>query len=806
MRPLYPTSSIPHTLFLSIFLLLVSCGFAEAQTTNLRGRVTTQDGEPAAYVSVMIKELEKVTVTTEEGAFVFRNVPAGEYTLIASCLGFAPQERTCHLTSDSNAPFDLVLVKNAKRLGEVVVTGKQSLNEKPLSIGKMAIQPLDLPQSVTIIGAEVLERQQTQVLSEVLQNVNGVYLAGTTGGTQEEIAGRGFSFGSSNTFKNGARYNNSAMPEMSGLERVEVMKGSNAILFGNVAAGGVLNLVTKKPRFENGGEVTMRVGSYDFYKPSLDVYGALNNSEHVAYRVNTSYQTSGSFRDQVQAQRFYINPSLLIKAGTRTSILLEGDYLKDTRTPDFGVGAINYEIAAVPRSRFLGVSFAENNVDQQSLMATLTHRLSPNWEIKSTSSFQQYEASQLSTTRPTGFIKGSDGTYNGDLNRGLQKSASQEKYYLTQLDLTGNLKTGQVEHTLLVGADVDQYDVVSPAFLSVAAYDKINIYDLGKFEQKSSIPQFAKRTFDTKTLTNRYGIYAQDLISLSTKWKVLAGLRYSAIDIEGEANTVVNNQDTRTLTSSYDYAFSPRAGVVFQPTQNTSLFVSYANSFTPNTGTDINFRPLDPSIIDQYEAGIKNELFQGLLSANLTVYQIKNSASPQTALFTAEGTPNTNSTIKELAGEVTSKGLELDVMSKAINGWSVIGGYSYNDTRYTKSNIYAKNDRLRYNPAHTANASVYYAFQNEKLSGLNVGLSSFFAGDRMAGRNTRLTVANDAYRLIALPNYVLFDAHVGYTLQRLSVRLKLSNLLDKLSYNAHDDNSVNPIAPRQFMATISYKL
>ncbi|WP_207430989.1 TonB-dependent receptor [Sabulibacter ruber] len=807
MPHLYPSFQRSFGRKLSLLVVFAICSLtAFAQNGSLKGRITSSDGEPAAYVSLVLKELNKSVITSEEGAYTFRNVPAGNYTLIATCIGFNTQEKNVAVAPERTVIEDMVLGKSSHRFGEVVVTGRQTLNEKPLGIGKVPIKPLDLPQSVTIIGAEILEKQQTQTLGEVIQNVNGVYVMGTTGGTQEEIGGRGFAFNSNNTFKNGARYNNSVMPETSSLERVEVMKGSNAILFGNVAAGGVLNLVTKKPKFENGGEVSMRVGSYDYYKPSLDVYGAINNSEKVAYRLNTTYLNAGSFRNGVSAERIYINPSLLVKAGANTDILLEGDYLKDTRTPDFGIGAINYQIANIPRNRFLGVSFAENNVEQKSAMVTITHRLSSAWEIRGVASYQNYDANQVSTTRPTGFIKAADGTYNGDLARGLQRSATDEKYFLGQVDITGKFKTGFLQHTLLIGADADKYDTQSPAFITIAAYDTINIYDLNRFEQKNNVPSFGRRTYDTKTLTSRVGVYVQDLISLSEKWKVLAGLRYSTIDVEGEGNLVVKGVDNLNLTSSYDYAFSPRVGVVFQPTRNMSFFASYANSFTPNTGTDIYNQPLDPSIIDQYEVGMKNELFNGLLSANVTVYQIRNSDSPQTALFLADGTSNTNNNIRELAGEITSKGVELDLMSKSINGWSFIGGYSYNDTRYTKSNIYSENDRLRYNPAHTANASVYYAFQNNRLRGLNLGVSSFYAGDRLAGRNTRLTVPNDNYRLIALPNYFLFDAHVGYTLQRLSLRLKMTNLFDKLTYNAHDDNSINPIAPRQFMATVSYKL
>ena len=215
---------------------------------------------------------------------------------------------------------------------------------------------------------------------------------------------------------------------------------------------------------------------------------------------------------------------------------------------------------------------------------------------------------------------------------------------------------------------------------------------------------------------------------------------------------------------------------------------------------------LPPSIIDQYEVGVKNELFKGLLSANLTGYRIVNSNLAQTILAGASNYNINMPTAQELAGEVTSKGVELDVQSKPVQGWSVIGGYSYNRTTYTKSNVYTVGSLLRYNPNHTANASVFYTFENGLLHGLNLGLTTLYIGERQAGRSTRGNVQGDNYRLIPLPAYTQLDASVGYTYDRLSLRLKLSNVLNKLSYNVHDDNSVNPIAPRQFAATVGYRL
>jgi iron complex outermembrane recepter protein len=246
--------------------------------------------------------------------------------------------------------------------------------------------------------------------------------------------------------------------------------------------------------------------------------------------------------------------------------------------------------------------------------------------------------------------------------------------------------------------------------------------------------------------------------------------------------------------TTFDDAFTPRFGLVYQPRQTTALFVSYANSFAVNTGIDVAGNALPPSFINQYEAGIKNDLFNGFLSANATVYQIKNSNLAQTSLQTG----NTNTNIKELAGEITSRGVEVDVKGKTMRGISFLAGYSYNETRYTQSNTYILGSLLRYNPNHTANASLFYTVQKTGFGqGLQLGLTDFCMGERVAGRSTRTTVANDAYRFIPLPAHMQLNASLGYVRPRYAIRANVSNLFNALSYNVHDDDSISPIAPRR---------
>lgn len=683
-------------------------------------------------------------------------------------------------------------------IGELEVRDTRGGALQPTSIDKMPVAPMVLPVSTATVDRTLLDGQSAQRLSDALQNIPGIYISGTTGGYQEELGGRGFMYTSSNTFKNGVRFNNSVLPEISALERVEVLRGAAAVLYGNVAAGGVLNLVTRKPKFESGGEVGFRTGSYDFYKPFLDLYGAVAGSQRVAYRVVTTAEKAGSFRDEVKSARFYAAPSFLIKAGKKTDVLLEGDYLTDRRMPDWGTGAINYAIADVPRSQFLGTPWQYYAVEQQSATLTVTHRFSEGWSVRSTTGIQAFTSDLFATLRPNS--GGNSIRPDGTWVRGIQRTGVRERYGITQLDLTGKFQTGIVSHTMLVGADADGYKTVTTAFNGVTKYDSVNIYDPQRFAARRDVPGPKERTVTTAPIT-RYGVYAQDLLGIGGKLYLLLGVRYTQQETGSEVLTVAN--DSTATTTSKDGATTPRLGILYQPVRNLSLFASYATSFTLNTGVDVSGTALPPSYLKQWEAGVKSSLADGALSLTATAYRITNDNLAQMSL--ADG--NTNTNIKELAGTVVSKGGELDLSTAAWRGFTARAGYSYNRTSYVKSNTYEEGSLLRYNPAHTLNATVLYDFDSRSaVKGLSLGAAAYHAAGRYAGRSTRVQVANDAYRLIALPDYTTVDVFAGYTFRdALSLRLRLSNLFDAMSYNAHDDNSINPIAPRQWSATVSYR-
>lgn len=703
--------------------------------------------------------------------------------------------------------------KKAKAIEEVIIIKK--INKSLVNAGKSHIKAMDLPQAVAIIDRTTIEQQQILRISDALRNTNGVYVSGASnasGNNQEEFGSRGFTFSGGNTFKNGIRFNGSLIPESASLESIEVLKGSSALLYGNVAPGGILNLETKKPKFEKGGEVSFRASEFDFYKPIIDIYGSLDKSQTAAYRLVTSYEKGNSFRDVVSSERFYINPSFLFNLTKKTNLLVEADYLKDSRTPDFGLTTIDYKVVSLPRSTFLNFDWATFGSKQESISATLNHQLNATWQVKGILSYQGFSTNLLSSLRPnSGNLTPSSPNNNlvqanGDWVRGVQKADTKQDYTFAEIDVTGNFNTGAIKHAILLGADADRSNTGTLNYATINYFDKINIYNpsevIGKnpIYNGATIPILNQNTFADADI-NRAGFYIQDFIELTSKLKVLTGLRYSYL--ESTTNTTTYSSGITSETKTNDNIISSKLGIVFQPTKTNSIFASYSDSFVLNTGTDKNFQALPHSTINQYEIGIKNELFKGRLNANITGYSINFGNLAQTDF--SNGNINTN--IKELAGSYTSKGIEIDISGNFKN-IRAMAGYSFNETKYTKSNIYDKGTQLRFAPKNTANASLFYTFENSKLKGLEIGVQSVYIGKILGGRlrpNNASTPAELARKPISVNGFLQFDASVGYTTNAFSIRAKLSNIGNVTSYYVYDDNTVTPIAPRMISTTVTYK-
>lgn len=788
-------------LFIPFFLLYFSVCFANDEYNGkIIGKVISSDGQPVAWVTISVKNTSLSAISDESGTFILKNIKPGTYTIIASYTGFEQVEKIIEVSDEHTSEILFKIKSSAKQLNKVIVDGRRSENLQPVTIGKLPVAPMDLPQSISVINQNVIKNQQSQRLSDVIKNVNGVYLSSTRGGVQETFAARGYRMSNDNMYKDGARVSASVMPEMSSLERVEILKGSAAILYGSVAPGGIINMVTKKPGFDFGGDVSIRAGSYGLIKPTFDVYGPL--SDKIAYRINGSYESGNSFRDEVNSKRYYINPSLLYNINRRTSLLIHADYLKSNFTPDFGTGSLdNTVIAQLPRNTFQGVSWQYNKINQTSATAQLKHKVNDSWSLNANASYDVYNRDYYSTER----IQAAP---NGDWARPLNRIESQDQYLSAQLNITGKFKTGILGHRLLGGIDADRDVTTNFAFDNPKIYDTINILDHSKFIARTDIPA-ASKILQTETPVNRAGTYIQDLISISNKINFLAGIRWSVQKAEAVQTTDLKKDTTVKGNPKNDKAFSPRFGIVYKIFTHTALFASYSNSFSVNKGTDVFGNALAPSIIDQYEVGIKNDFINGALSVNIIAYKIINNNLAQTAAFAADGvTPNNNTSLQELTGQTTSDGIELDISGHPAKGLNVIAGYSYNNMRYTKTpdtkGSYVEGERLVGTPANTANGSVFYSF-DKKLKGFKIGTSLFYTGDRFAGWNNTKGQAQNYSRLIPVSGFTTVDISAGYTYKNFSFLAKLSNVTNTYNFYIHENYSINPIAPREVIATVRYK-
>lgn len=707
---------------------------------------------------------------------------------------------------------------------------------RPIS-SKSNLSIMENPQPISIVTHEIIEQQQAKQLSDVLQNVNGLYITSSRGNSQDSFGGRGFILGNDNIFKNGARVNSGVFPEVSGLERVEVLKGANAMLYGNTAAGGIVNMITKKPRFNFGGSIGLNGGSWNSYKPTVDFYGPL--SDKIAFRLNGAYEYADSFRDVVTSSKYYFNPSFLVNLGEKSQLIVEADYLKNDFTPDFGLGSItNRDLSyslndSVGRNVFFGTDWQYQNVQQASTNITFNHQFNTNWTFNAVASYQNYTKDYFSAERIQWEFATPTAT-RLSWKRPFNKTYNEQNFGSGQININGEINTGRINHKLLFGADADYNQADSYAYTLGSTNNVLYLDDPSTWGNVA---------MPTSTLNNRnrintrrIGVYAQDFISLTKEIKVIAGLRWSYIENMATINTnfITNVKSITNNSATSDQALSPKLGIVYMANDNLSVFATYTNSFVPNagetssqlgalntTGTpaevlartqNLSKEGIKPTTVDQYEIGVKKNLWNNTLAVNLSVYQIENNNTYQSYWYqNAAGaivTPDSN--LKEYAGKVRSRGVELDITGNPTANLSIIGGVSYNNSVYfdTPENGYVEKQRLVRTPETTANASVFYKFTNH-VKGLKIGAGAYYMGNRLGGWNDSKSTdisRNGVSRAFAVKDYVTVNASVGYEWDKFSIQGKVGNLFDTENYNVHENYSVNPITPRNYYVTITYKL
>ncbi|MEH1838004.1 MAG: TonB-dependent siderophore receptor [Nostoc sp.] len=654
---------------------------------------------------------------------------------------------------------------------ELVVTGEQDGYRVPdATTATKTDTPLrDIPQSIQVIPRQIIEDQKTTRLRDVLQNVSGVTPGAGYQNSYDRVRIRGFA--QETTFRDGIR-DNFPSTDFANVERVEVLKGPASVLFGQTEPGGIINLVTKQPLSDPYYNLDLDVGNYAFYRSALDLSGPLNTDKTLLYRLNVAYENAGSFRDFISSKNIFVAPVIAWKLSKNTDLNLFFEYNDRDYKPDRGVLAIGDRPGSVPINRFFGEpSINEGTTTNYKFGYNLEHRFSQNWQLRQAFSTNIFKSDEIRVQIDELQADGSTATRD-IANFG---GTTQEDYRL-QTDVIGNFKTGTISHKLLFGVDLNRYTDVSNGFTN-APFASINVFNPVYF-----VPITRPTTpYVVQNFTDTFGFYLQDQITIADNLKLLLGGRFDTVNI------LQKDLAAQSSTNDNNSAFTPRVGIVYQPTPPVSLYASYAESFVPQYGRSRDNSAFVPERSKQYEVGVKGELFDGRLAATLAAYHLTKSN-----VLTSDPI-DSNYLIQ--VGEQTSKGIELDIVGQLTPGWNVIATYGYTDARVTRDNDLPVGSRLQNVAENTASLWTTYELQKGNFKGLGFGLGLYYVGDRPGEIDKSLT----------LPSYFRTDAALFYKQDNWRVGLNFKNLFDINYYvETQGREVVYPGAPFTVIGSVSF--
>jgi iron complex outermembrane recepter protein len=673
------------------------------------------------------------------------------------------------ITGEASAPIaDVKPNPNGLRLGvmpaaadaeeELVVTGAQrsGYSVPNATAATKTDTPLrDIPQSIQIVPRQVIEDQGITQIIDAARNVSGVNNRAGFGGVADDYNIRGFD--NFDKLRDGY-FSSFSEVATNNIDQVEVLKGPASVLYGQFEPGGTINYITKKPLAEPFYSGEFKVGSYSFYQPSFDISGPLTTDKRLRYRLNASYENSGSFVDFVDREVVQVAPSLSCQIGENTTLAFSYEYVKSNGTFYDGL-PVDPVLFDLPRSRFIGEPSNFLKQESNNINLTLEHSLNENWKVRSGLAIQIFGL-ENGAFRPESVDE--DGQ---TLNRFYQADVEYSlDTYDVQVDLIGKFKTGPVQHQLLTGFNYQRY-----FFDDLAIYASAPPIDLFDPIYGTPVPTVFDPDQGSGRFTSRrntVGFYLQDQVTLLSNLKLLIGGRYDLIDQQDIFQPV--DQDGRTpfgeaTEDTFDNeAFSPRIGIVYQPVEPLSLYASFSRSFVPNNTRDRNNDLLPPTRGTQYEVGVRAELLNKKLAANLAAYDITKTnvatTDPDDPQFSVS------------AGEVKSRGVEFDLVGEPLPGWNIIASLFVNDAFVSKDNDPALVDEKFINaPNQGATLWTTYEIQKGPVQGLGFGAGIFFVGDREV----------ELPNTFVLPSYMRFDTSIFYKRTNWRVQVNFKNLFDK---------------------------
>jgi iron complex outermembrane receptor protein len=535
------------------------------------------------------------------------------------------------------------------------------------------------------------------------------------------------------------------------VEQVEVLKGPASVLFGQVEPGGIINVITKQPLSEPFYKFALEVGNYGFYQPSIDLSGPLNDNKTILYRFNASYQTSKNVQPFFEPQFTTIAPSITFDLGDKTKLNLYYEYLHYFASDIRSDAVVKSDGSLTPRNFYVGYpNLNLADITTQRFGYKLDHKFNDNWQIRN-----NLAVALTNTTDERGYAIGLVD------DRFIQIESLDYKYttdnYFGQIDLVGKFKTGSISHQVLMGFDFNR--LVNP----ITIFQNLNIPDVDIINPNYGFsPIETVPSYKADSTTQSYGVYLQDQIAFADNFKLLIGGRYDWVSYENEIADFGLFGNTIDDPVQNNGAFSPRVGLVYQPSKSVSLYASYSRSFVQSTGFNPDGRAFEPTRGTQYEVGVKSDFLDGRLSTNLAAYHLT-----KTNVVTVD--PNLNNPGFSIqTGEVRSQGIELDVAGEILPGLKLIASYAYTDAEVTKDNSIPVGNKLRGVPENQVSLWTTYEIQKGNLRGLGFGLGLFYVGQRQGNEANSFQV----------DSYLRTDAALFYRRDGFNAAINIRNLFD----------------------------
>lgn len=635
----------------------------------------------------------------------------------------------------------------------------------------------ETPQSVSLVPKDVLQDTGATRLQDGLDYAGGVGRANNFGGQGlTTFTVRGFTTGE--FYRNGFPINRGYpnAPDANTVERLEVIRGPASSLYGRGDPGGTFNVVSKQPLPESKVTLGSQFDDQGMHRATLDATGPLNQDGSLAYRLNLLGEGGESFRDDVESERYDVAPVLSWQVNDSTKIVFEGDFMRNNHPLDRGLTRYPTQTGSASRDTYIWEKGSDNLLHNDNNMAQVRfeHLLNDNWTLGG--GFQYLDGSLKGNA-----VEATSAPADG---RTLQRNFNYRKLEWTdrdwQLNLTGHFDTGGFSHTLLTGVEYENYHYSSIIRRSTAPYT-IDIYNpvLGQPRPElAAVPT----TWDSEKLET-WAYFIQDQVALTERLKALAGVRFERFEHDYDDKRPVNRD-----FSKGENGVTPRFGLIYDLTDTVAVYANTARSFKPNSGASLQGSGFDPEKGKSYELGVKWEAPDRQLSVDAAIYHIVK----ENVLTRDPADPNYNLA----AGEVRSRGLDINIAGNLTPEWRVIGGYAYVDAEVTKDNRLPTGTRLANIPRNSFSLLNTYEFQDGLAKGLGLGVGVKYVDDRN-GQTEAVTYNMDQYTVVDLLAFYKVNDNI-----RLNLDLK--NLFNK----EYDEGAFNlyayPGAPRTVQAGVSY--